>query len=184
MRRRLAAATLARAGLVAASTLAAFALAGCGMQRALAVESSPPGARLWVNGAEHGVTPQRIAYVHDGLFTLRLEKDGYESIADEVRTKTEIDAVPGVDFFAENFGPHRERVTSRHYDLVPLRSSPPTEAELKAAIERARAFRTRTAAEIAEPGTPTPTRSHTAAPAPAAVPAAPARPADAPSTGR
>jgi hypothetical protein len=173
--------------LVAASAAVASALAGCGMQRALAIESSPPGARVWVNGADRGLTPQRVAYVHDGLFTLRLEKDGYESVVDEVRTRTEIDAVPGIDFFAENFGRRRERVTTRRYDLVPLKSTPPTDAELKAAIERARAFRARTAVEIAEPGTPVPTRPHPAtsgAATPAVAPSAPARPADVPSTGR
>jgi len=138
--------------------LASLALAGCGMQRALVVTSNPPGARLTVNGVEHGATPQRIPYTHDGLFTLRLEREGYESVADEVRTETARDALPGVDFFAENFPPRRERVTTKHYDLRPLSSTPPTQAEIDAALARARAFRERTAAEIAEPGTPTPSR--------------------------
>jgi hypothetical protein len=149
-----------RVPLALAAAAALLSLAGCGLRRAVTIDSSPSGAKLWVNGMEHGATPQRVPYVRDALFTVRLEKDGYESIADEFRTTTETDAVPGPDFFAEHFGPRRERVTAKHYDLVPLRRSAPSKAEIDAEVDRARAFRSRTAREIAEPGTPTPEREH------------------------
>src|SRR5262245_5103758 len=72
------------AACVAVAAVAALALTGCGMRRVLVIETNPPGARLTVNGYEHGTTPQRIRYMNDGLFTVRIEKEGYESIADEV----------------------------------------------------------------------------------------------------
>lgn len=141
------------------------------MKRVLVVESRPSGAHLWVNGVERGLTPQRVPYVHDGLFTLRLEKEGYESVADEVRTKTAADAVPGVDFFAENFSRPRERVTTASYDLVPLQKTSYTDAELAEIVRRANEFRARTEREATAPDAPQPTRP-------------PAKPSETPPAGR
>src|SRR5262245_26556904 len=149
-----------RAVAWALSSALALALSGCGIQRALDVSSSPPGARLTVNGHPHGTTPQRIVYTEYWLFTFRLEKDGYEAVADEVRTVTERDALPGIDFFSENFGGRRQRVTTKHYDLVPLPRTPPSTAEIEATLRRAREAREPTAREMPEPGTPTPARPH------------------------
>lgn len=164
----------------AVAALAALALSACGMQRALILDSRPTGARIWVNGEEHGTTPVRLPYVHDGLFTVRVEKEGYEPLAEEVRTDTRIDAVPGVDLFAENLGPRRERVTSRTFDLVPLKRSAYTDAEMDEILRRAGDFRRRMDREVTEPGTPAPTRP---APAPAPAPA-PGKPSGAPSADR
>lgn len=151
---------LASGGLVA-TLVAVAALGGCGVQRALVVDSTPPGARLTVNGVDRGKTPVRIPYVHDGLFTVRLELEGYESIADEIWTETRTDARPGLDFFAENTGPRRERVTTKHYDFAPLKRSSYTDAEIDAMFGHAKDFRRRTEREVAEPGTPLPTRPAT-----------------------
>lgn|GEM_PF-2001823 len=152
-----------------------FGLAGCGMQRALVLDSRPSGAEIWVNGTPRGTTPVRIPYVHDGLFTVRLEKAGFEPRAEEVRTETKLDAVLGVDFFAENLGPRRERVTARTFDLVPLKGSAYTDAEMDTILDRARGFRRRMDLEVTEPGTPAPTR-----PAPTGAPPKPAAPAKPP----
>lgn len=161
------------------AVLFAATLSACGMQRALVLDSRPSGARIWVNGEERGTTPVRLPYVHDGLFTVRVEKDGYEPLAEEVRTETKLDAVPGVDLFAENLGPRRERVTSRTFDLVPLKRSAYTDAEMDEILRRAGDFRRRMEQEVTEPGTPTPTRPVAPAPAPA-----PAKPSGTPSADR
>jgi hypothetical protein len=155
-----------RAVLASGALVAALAaLAGCGVQRVLLVDSTPPGAHLTVNGVDRGKTPVRIPYVHDGLFTVRLELEGYESIADEIWTETRTDARPGIDFFAENTGPRRERVTTKHFDFAPLKRSSYTDAEIDAMFGHAKDFRRRTEREVGEPGTPVPTRP---APPPAA----------------
>ena len=161
------------------AVLLAVTLSACGMQRALVLDSRPSGARIWVNGEERGTTPVRLPYVHDGLFTVRVEKDGYEPLAEEVRTETKLDAVPGVDLFAENLGPRRERVTSRTFDLVPLKRSAYTDAEMDEILRRAGDFRRRMEQEVTEPGTPTPTRPVAPTPAPA-----PAKPSGTPSADR
>lgn len=147
-----------RAARALLSLAALAAVPGCGVKRVLAVESRPPGARVWVNGVERGTTPLRVPYVHDGLFTLRLEMQGYESVADEVRTVTAADALPGVDFFAENFSRPRERVTTASYDLVPLQRTSYTDAELAEIVRRANEFRARTERETTAPDAPQPTR--------------------------
>ncbi|MFO0932388.1 MAG: PEGA domain-containing protein [Planctomycetota bacterium] len=156
-------ARLLRVGLAA---VAVAGLAGCGARRALVLDSRPSGARIWVNGKEHGTTPLRIPYVHPGLVTVRIEKEGFEPVAEEVRTETRADAVPGLDLFAENLGPLREHVTSRTFDLVPLKRSAYTDAEMDAILRRAGDFRRRMDQEVTEPGTPTPTRPVPPVPAP------------------
>jgi hypothetical protein len=148
---------VARRGLAAAAALAAgAALSGC-VERTLLVVTDPPGARLTVNGVDRGVTPRVIRYVHDGRFDVRVEKEGYESLAAEVTTCTRLDAVPGPDFVAENLWPGRiRRQTVAHLRLPPLKRESYTKAEVEALLRRAEAFRAEAKAAIREPGTPVP----------------------------
>jgi hypothetical protein len=159
-----------RALLVVAS---AIPLAGC-MERALLVRTDPPGARVWVNGVDRGTTPLRLRYVRDGRFRIRIEKAGYETVADEVVTRTAIDAVPGPDFFFENGPGRRVRETAADYRLVPLAGRPMTDADLDAVRLRGEAFRLEAEAAATEPGTPAPARPHERpAPLPKPPPAPP-----------
>jgi hypothetical protein len=145
---------------------------GC-VERILVVESEPPGARILVDGRDRGRTPLRLPYVHDGTYRVRLEMEGHESVTDEIVTPTTIDAVPGIDFFAENLWPGRiRRATVRRYDLPVLKRW--SDEEFEALLERADAFRERTGREVAEPGTPPRTRPPASTPPPAPVPRAPA----------
>lgn len=148
-----------RAVLVVSALLAALlATSGCGVRRVLAIDTRPSGATVYVNGTARGTTPLRLEYVHDGLFTLRLEKEGYAPRAEEVRTQTTLDALPGVDFFAEHLGPRRERVATHTFDLTPLQRTPYSDAQMDDLLRRADGFRERLHREVEEPGTPTPTR--------------------------
>src|SRR5262249_13718970 len=110
-----------------ATALAAIGLSlplcGC-IERALVVRSDPPAGQLGATGTDRGTTPLRRRYWRDGRYRLRLEKKGYETVADEVVTRTAFDALPGPDFFYEN-GPGRHvRETTRDYKLVPLTARP------------------------------------------------------------
>lgn len=155
-----------------ASLATSFVFVGC-VERVLVVESHPPGARVFVDGTDRGATPVRVPYVHEGRFRVRLEMEGYDAVADEIVTRTGPDAVPGIDFFAENVWPGRiRRTTVRRYDLPPLKPSSYTEAEIEALLRRADGFRDRTQREVREPGTPSPSRPPSPTPAPA--PRAPA----------
>ena len=166
-----------------ASIVAAAALCGC-VDRSLLIRSEPTGARLWVNGVERGTTPQVVRYVHEGRFDVRLEKEGYEAVADEVVTRTRWDAVPGPDFFADNLPVRIRRQTDAFFRLKPLPESY-SEEELRAIVRQGEAFRKKAEEAANEPGTPRPRRpSPAAAPTttpPTAPPPAPA-PAPAPMT--
>ena len=157
-------------------TAGALLLGGC-MDRALVVRTDPPGAHVWVNGVDRGTTPLRLPYVRDGRFRVRIEKPGYETVADEVTTPTRIDAVPGPDFFYENGPGRRVRETTADYRLVPLTQRSVSEADLQAILERAQAFRREAEAAAAEAGTPAPVRPHDL---PRATAKPPAKPAAAP----
>ena len=137
--------------------IASVVLSGC-VERTLLVRTDPPGAHVWVNGTDRGTSPVTVRYVHEGRFDVRIEKDGYESVADEVTTVTHLDAVPGPDFFAENGPWHIRRETAADYRLVPLRKTPYTAEEILALRRRAEAFRDKARAAAVEPGTPVPTR--------------------------
>jgi hypothetical protein len=145
-----------RALAAVAALAAALGSAGC-VERSLLVVSDPPGARLTVNGVNQGVTPRVIRYVHDGRFDVRLEKEGYESVATEVTTRTRLDAVPGPDFIAENVWPGRiRRQTVAHLRMTPLKRDSYTKEEVQALLRRAEAFRQKAQQARTEPGTPRP----------------------------
>jgi hypothetical protein len=141
----------ARLGSAALGLLAA----GC-VERTLLVRTDPPGARVFVDGRDAGTSPATIRHVHPGRFAVRVEMEGYESIADEVTTPTTVDALPGPDFFAENVWPGTiRRQTVASYRLIPLRRDSYTKEELLALKRAAEEFRAKARAAVAEPGTPT-----------------------------
>jgi PEGA domain len=131
--------------------LVAAALGGCSTRRTLRIQSAPPGARVWVNGAERGRTPLDVPFVHYGRFDVRLEHPGYEALAEEVVVPDQLDGYPVVDLPLElTVRQRRFTWTGR---MRPL-SSHPTEAEVEAALARAKAFRARTLRETAEGAAP------------------------------
>jgi hypothetical protein len=146
-----------RRALGARAVLPAFgalALAGC-VQRSLVIRTDPPGARVFVNGAEKGPSPVTVPYVHPGRMSVRVEKEGFESLATEVTTPSTPDTLPVLDFFAENVRLSRvNRETVVDYRLTPLRRTSYTESELREMLRAAEAFRARAASEAQEPAPP------------------------------
>ncbi len=184
---------------LAAAGLLALLAAGCArIDRSLVLDSDPSGARLYVEGSYVGLTPQRIPYVYPGRVGVRLEKEGYESVAAEVVVKTTADATIGLDFFAENFTPGGiHTVASHRFTLAPLTAVSYTDAQLQEMLQRASALRA-SANRVeppAGPGTAAPPAGGAALSPPAPAPAAPTglpppvhrpgagRPAGAPSPG-
>jgi len=152
--------------LAGAFLLAAAGLAGGCIERTLVVDSVPAGAHVFVNGKDRGTTPVSIPYTHEGRFEIRLEKEGYESRAEEIETRSRIDAIPGPDLVLENMpGPNR-RVVRETFEMTRLKASSYTTAEMDAFLAQAQAFRAKAAGSFTEEGTPTATRP----PRPAAPP--------------
>jgi hypothetical protein len=140
-------------GLRAAAVgLAALLLAGCSTQRTLEIASEPPGARIWVNGdLQRGVTPVEVPFTHYGRFDVRLEKEGYRSVATELVVPTELDGYPLIDLPLEMANARRRfRQVVRMEPLV----AAPTEADVQRILREARTLKERAQREVIEPGTP------------------------------
>lgn len=52
---------------------------GC-VERRIWIDSDPPGALVWVNDAQLGRTPVDVGILHEGVYDVRIEKDGFEPI--------------------------------------------------------------------------------------------------------
>jgi hypothetical protein len=81
---------------------------GC-VQRRMTVRTNPPGALLYVDDYEVGVTPVSTSFIYYGTRKIRLVKDGYETL-------TVMQPVPApwyeyfpADFVSENFVPGQIR---------------------------------------------------------------------------
>ena len=59
---------------------AALALAGCGVQRTLRLESDPPGALVYLNGEEVARTPAEVPQRWYGKYDVAVRLDGYETL--------------------------------------------------------------------------------------------------------
>ncbi len=56
------------------------AVAGGCVERALTVESVPPGAEARVNGRRLGPTPVTVPFRHYGVYEIELRKEGFETL--------------------------------------------------------------------------------------------------------
>lgn len=67
----------------------------------LSVISSPPGARVTVDGVGWGITPVTVQYLSPGAKVVRVSKDGYQSVERQINlargdgpTEVELDLLP------------------------------------------------------------------------------------------
>ncbi len=81
---------------------------GC-VERRLTIRSNPPGALVYVDDYEIGVTPVSTSFIYYGTRKIRLVKDGYETL-------TVMQSIPSpwyeyvpLDFVSENFVPGQIR---------------------------------------------------------------------------
>ena len=93
-------------------------LAGC-VERRVSIETDPPGALVWINDVQVGRSPVGVEIVDDGVYDLRLEKEGYEPLVTPATAKGPLwDAVP-FDFFAEILPIDARRETRWVFTLTP-----------------------------------------------------------------
>ncbi|WP_233216549.1 PEGA domain-containing protein [Blastopirellula marina] len=110
---------------------------GC-VRRRFTVRTNPPGAVLYVDNQEIGVTPVATGYTYYGTREIRLEKDGYEPVVQLHQFKTPWYEYPGLDFISENIVPWEIRdQRDLEFEMVPRRIIPPE--ELRARAEQLRA---------------------------------------------
>lgn len=117
---------------------ALLAAGGCANQRRIVVTSDPPGARVFLNDQEIGLTPAEASFKFYGTYAVRLDKPGYEPIVTTRKASAPIHEWPGLDLVATAL-PYR--FTDRqewHFDLTPALESQADEAALEEGLrERA-----------------------------------------------
>jgi hypothetical protein len=117
---------LSRSGSGVVVVAALLLAGGCvGVRRQLTVDSSPPGALVYLNGDEIGRTPVTYDFNYYGTMDLRLRKDGYETLEATPKVWAPWWQVPPIDLIAEAFS-----ATDRHalsYELTPKREDAPPE---------------------------------------------------------
>jgi hypothetical protein len=95
-------------------------LSGC-VERRFRVESTPPGAAVFVNNVPYGAAPVDIPFTYYGTYNITLVKDGFQTR----HVKQEISApwyqYPPIDFFAESLWPWQiTDLRPLFYELEPL----------------------------------------------------------------
>lgn len=151
---------------IAPIVLLAFAVvgpAGC-LQRRIHITSSPPGATVWLNDVEVGQTPLDAAFLHYGVYDVRVRKDGYEPITTERHAHAPVYEWAPIDLLAEAVPARIETVIRWHFDLEP--QGPLDESGRGALLDRARAMRDEIGPAPEEPPPALPSGSPEPAPPP------------------
>lgn len=98
-------------------------LGGC-VQRTISITSEPDGALVWLNDREVGRTPLEVGFVHYGVYDVRLEREGYETLLTSGDAKTPWWETVGIDLFAEMLPADLHSRVEWHYVLRPLDDDP------------------------------------------------------------
>jgi hypothetical protein len=110
------------------------AAAGC-VERRMIVRSNPPGALLYVDDKEIGMTPCATSFTYYGKRKFRLVKDGYETMTELRWIPPPWYEYPPLDFVSENFVPGNIRDNRVvEFQMVP-QAVVPTEQLLSRAEE-------------------------------------------------
>jgi hypothetical protein len=95
-------------------------MSGC-VERRFVIESTPPGAKVYVNNRAVGYTPVDVPFTYYGKYLIQLELDGHQTLIKEQDVSAPWYEFPPFDFFAENLYPFKiDDVQRLHYDMAPL----------------------------------------------------------------
>lgn len=111
-------------------------LLGC-VRRRMTVLSDPPGALVYVDDQEIGVTPVSAAFTYYGTRKIQLVKDGYETLTVKQTFATPWYEIPPLDFVSENLWPHE----TRDEQLVNFQLQPQQLLPTEKLLERAEGMR-------------------------------------------
>lgn len=122
----------ARYGLAIILAIQSISLVGC-VSRRMTIVSNPPGAMALLDGKEIGYTPASSDFIWYGKRQVTLMKDGYETQTGLVTVNAPWYQWPVIEFFTDNFSPHR--ITDRrvfNFDLQPKQMIPDEELRSRA----------------------------------------------------
>jgi hypothetical protein len=123
---------------------------GC-VRRRMTIVSNPPGAVVYVDERRIGVTPVSTSFTYYGTRSIRLVKDGFETVCEDHKFSTPWYQYVGLDFVSENLWPSEirdERVLN--FQLSPQQSIPPATV-----MQRAEQLRSETQQGLMTPVAPT-----------------------------
>jgi hypothetical protein len=86
--------------------LAAIGLAGC-VERRLTINTAPPGATVILNDQELGESPVTVPFNWYGDYSVRISKDGYETLDTHRKLRAPLHDYFPFDFFAQILYPGR-----------------------------------------------------------------------------
>jgi len=109
---------------------------GC-VRRRMTVRSDPPGAVVWVDKQEIGVTPVSHSFVYYGTRDFLLTRDGYETAVGKRTFKAPWYQWPVIDFFTENLWPFE----LRDERVVEFQMIPQKQVGTEKLIDRAKGLR-------------------------------------------
>jgi hypothetical protein len=126
--------------------LAVILQPGC-VRRRMTIRSNPPGALVYVDDQEVGVTPAATEFVYYGTRKIQIFADGYETLTVKQPFPAPWYQIPPIDFFVENLWPWEIRdERAIQFDLQPLQMVPNEKL-----IERAEMLRSNTQAGVVTP---------------------------------
>ena len=96
--------------------------ADAAVRRRITIKTTPPGALVYIDDQEIGVTPVSTSFTYYGTRKIQIVKDGYETVTVLREIKAPWYQIPGIDFVTENLM-RREFRDERllQFKLVPLR---------------------------------------------------------------
>ncbi len=121
--------------MVPAAAVAALLWPGC-VERTAKIQTDPPGALVFVNDEEVGVSPVKFSFLWYGDYDIVLRKAGYETLKPHYRLDAPWYEWIPLDLFAETLVPTmiRDEHVVPTFALEPA-ETPPTEALVKQATE-------------------------------------------------
>lgn len=130
----------ARIALTAVLWVCLVAVAGCTgrVVRTITVESEPAGAVVWLNDNEVGRTPVTVPFTWYGVYRIRMEKEGYETLTVYERVAAPWYQWVGIDLAFETVIPGTRR-DIHHLGPYTLEEAVPSDPDR--VIERAREMR-------------------------------------------
>ncbi len=105
--------------------IAAFGLilGGCADRR-LMITSDPAGALVTLNDVEVGRTPVEVNFTWFGVYDVRLQREGFETLATSAEARPELHDQPGLDALSALW-PRRPKTEIRwHFVMEPAATDP------------------------------------------------------------
>jgi hypothetical protein len=123
-----------------------------GVKRRLTVITDPPGAKVYIDGYEIGITPISTYFTYYGTRKVRIVREGYETLTVDELLPAPWYEYPGVDFFVENFS----RSEIDHHLTLSYKLEPRQVVIQDHLIQRAEQFRLESLAQagVAPPPNP------------------------------